>query len=190
MNIYFKSGNMSRLAKKPIALLPGVSITKVDDVLVVKGPKGEKKVPMLSKTNVAIGESDVTITVQDGNVQTRANWGTMAALVRNAMEGVTTGFTKILEIEGVGFKAAMDGSTIVLSLGFVNPVRFTPPERVTISVEKNVVTISGIDKEVVGQVAAQIRANKKPEPYKGKGIRYRGEVIKIKVGKKAAGASA
>jgi large subunit ribosomal protein L6 len=115
-----------------------------------------------------------------------ANLGTMWANLRNAIQGVTEGFIKVLEIEGVGYKAVAEGKTLVLSLGYSHPIRFELPEGITAVVDKNTVTISGNDKQMVGQVAAEIRAYRKPEPYKGKGIHYKGEVIRRKVGKKAA----
>ncbi len=181
---------MSRLAKKPILIPEGVTVTQTNGELLIKGPKGEKLIKVLDKTEIVVTEKELTIKSLASFKQARSNWGTMASLIKNAIEGTTKGFIKILEIEGVGFRAALDGKTLVLSLGFVNPVRFEAPQGISIELEKNTVKISGVDKEVVGQAAAQIRSFKKPEPYKGKGIRYRGEVIKIKVGKKAAGASA
>lgn len=176
---------MSRLAKKPISIDPGLSVVKDGGFLQFKGPKGELRVRILPMVDVEINENSISVTTQKSLKQARSNLGTLASLIRNSLEGVKSGFSKVLEIEGVGFRATMEGKTLVLSLGFVNPIRFDTPEGITIEVEKNQIRISGIDKEKVGQAAAEIRAFKKPEPYKGKGIRYQDEVIRRKSGKKA-----
>jgi large subunit ribosomal protein L6 len=176
---------MSRLIKKPILIDGGVTVTEVGRQILVKGPKGEQAVPLLDFTKLEINPTGVMVSLLKDTKQGRANVGTMWSLVQNAVEGVKNEFVRILEIEGIGYKAAMEGGTIVLSLGFVNPVRLTPPKGITIVVEKNVIKISGIDKQMVGQIAAKIRSFKKPEPYKGKGIRYQGEVVRRKAGKKA-----
>ncbi len=181
---------MSRLARKPLKLPEGVTAEERDGILVFKGVKGEKSVKLMSFVAVKIENGEISVSTTDAGKQATANTGTMFALIRNAIEGVKNGFEKILEIEGVGYKAAMEGQTIVLSLGFVNPVKLTPPKGVLIAVEKGQIKVSGVDKELVGQVAAQIRSYKKPEPYKGKGIHYLGEVITRKVGKKAGTATA
>ncbi len=166
---------MSRLVKKPIVIPKEVTVTVVDGFLAFKGPKGEQKVPC---------PLHVTAKVEGENLW--VDTGTTWALSRNAVRGVTEGFVKVLEIEGVGYRAILEGKDLVLYLGYALPVRMKVPEEVAIAVEKNVITISGISKDAVGRAAATIRALKKPEPYKGKGIHYRGEVIRRKVGKKAA----
>lgn len=177
---------MSRLAKKPIQIPEGVNVKKNDGELEVGGAKGDIKVKILPFLKVEVGkENSVTIDFSSGVKQAKINAGTMAALVRNAIAGVAHSFLKVLEMEGVGYRANMEGKTLVLSLGFVNPVKYNPPEGVNVSVEKNVIKVEGIDKALVGRAAAEIRAFKKPEPYKGKGIHYQGEVIKRKAGKKA-----
>ncbi|TSC82026.1 MAG: large subunit ribosomal protein L6 [Parcubacteria group bacterium Gr01-1014_20] len=176
---------MSRLAKKPIELKSGVSLVEDGGFLVFKGSKGEHKVKVLPFVNVVIKDATVSVTTNKSMKQARANLGTMWSLIRNAIDGVSEGFKKVLEVEGIGFKANMDGKTLVLSLGFVNPIRVEPPKDISVSVEKNTILVSGIDKELVGRIAAEIRALKKPEPYKGKGIHYQGEVIRRKAGKKA-----
>ena len=128
------------------------------------------------------------LTLNGETKQARANWGTTGANVKNAIVGVTEGFSKKLDIQGIGYKAAMEGaSTIVLNLGFTHPIKYAIPEGVKVIVEKNVVTVSGFDRYQVGQTAADIRAYKKPEPYQGKGIRYVGEQVRRKAGKKVAG---
>ncbi|KKW16411.1 MAG: 50S ribosomal protein L6 [Parcubacteria group bacterium GW2011_GWA1_50_14] len=181
---------MSRLSRKPIQIPEGVTVS-VDGLLIsVRGPKGEKTLPLLPFITVHSDSGAVTVQSEHHMTQANINTGTMWSLVRNAIQGVSSGFSKNLEIMGVGYRAAMEGGTLVLSLGFVNPIRFTPPEGVSVIVEKNVIRISGVDKEKVGQAAAEIRAFKKPEPYKGKGIRYEGEIVQRKAGKKAATAGA
>ena len=122
--------------------------------------------------------------------KTAALWGLMRSLVANMVTGVSAGFEKKLEFEGIGYRAAMEGTTLVMQLGFSHPVRFDPPQGIAVKVERNTITVSGADKETVGLAAAAIRNYKKPEPYKGKGIRYQGEVIRRKVGKKGAAATA
>ena len=177
---------MSLLAKKPIVLPSGVSLLKQADSYVMRGPKGEEKVLVLSGVKVDIEGDNVSVALEDDNLQSRANVGTQWSLLKNASIGVKDGYIKKLDIQGVGYRAQMEGSDLVLHLGFVNPVRFPVPEGIFISVEKNIISVSGISKEKVGSTAAKIRANKKPEPYKGKGIRYEGEVVHLKPGKKAA----
>lgn len=181
---------MSRLAKKPIKLLEGVTAREEGETLFFKGPKGEQSVKIPAFVKAELLDGEIKISTDGNGKQALANTGTTASLVKNAIIGVKDGFEKILEIEGVGYKAAMDGTTIVLSLGFVNPVKIAAPKGITISVEKNQIKVSGTDKGMVGEVAATIRAQKKPEPYKGKGIHYLGEVIARKVGKKAGAAAA
>lgn len=176
---------MSRLAKKTIQISEGVSVESKDRLLHFKGVKGEADLKILSGVKVEVAPPIIKVEAESGDKQTRANVGTTWSLIQNHIQGVSGGFSKILEIEGVGFRAALEGKTLVLNLGFANPVRFTPPEGVQIGVDKNVITVSGADKADVGQAAAQIRDFKKPEPYKGKGIHYKGEVIRRKVGKKA-----
>ena len=181
---------MSRLARKPVKVSSGVTVSNDGKWILVKGPKGELKIKLLSFVKVDISGDEVQISKAANSQQSSANSGTMVALLKNAIEGVSNGFVKILEIEGVGFRATIDGKNLVLALGFVNPIRVEPPEGITITVEKNQVKVSGTDLGVVGQIAAKIRSYKKPEPYKGKGIRYQGEVIQRKVGKKAGAAAA
>ena len=120
--------------------------------------------------------------------QGKANWGTIFALIKNGIKGVSEGFAKNLELEGIGFKASIEGTNLLLNVGFTHPVKFTPPAGIKVVVEKGVIKISGVDKSLVGEVAAKIRKIYPPEPYKGKGIRYQGEVVRRKAGKKVAGA--
>lgn len=182
---------MSRIGKLPIPLEAGVTVTvKAPDVK-IKGPKGEIALRLHHRVNVAVDEKAVTVSVPSpDNRNDRALWGLGRQLLANAVQGVAKGFEKRLEITGVGFKAALQGTNLFLNLGFSHPITFTPPTGITLSVEKNVIVVQGVDKQVVGEVAATIRRLKPPEPYKGKGIKYVGEVIRRKAGKvvKAAGA--
>jgi large subunit ribosomal protein L6 len=176
---------MSRLARKPIPL-NGATFTVKEGVYSVKGPKGELEILRLPGVDVTVTDEGVASVGRTGDDrQSQVNLGTQWALVKNAAIGVTEGFTKNLEIQGVGYRAAMEGSTLNLSLGFSHPVTFPTPAGLTISVDKNIISISGANKEDVGQAAAVIRKYRKPEPYKGKGIRYQGEVVRMKAGKKA-----
>ncbi len=179
---------MSRLAKKQIPIPQGVTVVKNDGELKIKGAKTENAVRLPGTVAVEVSPEGVMVKIAEESKQGRADAGTTWSLIRNAIEGVTNGFTKVLEIEGVGYKAQVEGKNLSLSLGYVNPVKFPIPEGLAITTEKNTIKIAGHNKELVGQAAAQIRALKKPEPYKGKGIRYQGEVIRRKVGKKAAAA--
>lgn len=177
---------MSRLAKKAIAIPAKTEISVSGGSVRVKGPKGELYRSVHRLIEVAVGPEGVQIAPKAKSRETRALTGTYASHVRNMIEGVTAGFTKKLFIEGVGYKWDVAGKTLNLSLGFSHPVKVAIPEGLTVSAEKGALSISGINKELVGQFAADIRALKKPEPYKGKGIRYDGEVIRRKQGKKAA----
>lgn len=156
-----------------------------DGVFSVKGPKGTLSRVLKSDVGVAIEGTSVVLTPKPSSDLAPALWGTYAAHILNMIEGVTTGFTKKLEIEGVGYRGEVKGTTFVLALGFSHPVHIDIPEGITVLVEKGLFTITGIDKELLGQFAATVRGMKEPEPYKGKGIRYQGEYIIRKQGKKA-----
>jgi large subunit ribosomal protein L6 len=176
---------MSRLIKKPIAIPTGVTVAQANGVVAVAGPKGKLTVQIPLGVAARVDGQSLWVDVVPG-VGAKAMRGTFWALLKNSVEGVTEGFSKILEIEGVGYRAAIEGKDLVLHLGYALPVRMRIEEGVAVAVEKNTITISGVSKEMVGRVAANIRALKKPEPYKGKGIHYQGEVIRRKAGKKAA----
>ena len=180
---------MSKVGKKPITIPQGVTITLDEKNLTVKGKEGSITLPVLEHTKLELKENQLWVTSVGADKQASANWGTMRALAQNAVSGVSSGFTKELEIQGVGFRATMEGANLVLNLGFTHPIKFQTPEGIKIAVEKSFIKIFGPNRNLVGQVAAQIRAFKKPEPYKGKGIRYKGEVVKIKAGNKVAGAT-
>jgi large subunit ribosomal protein L6 len=175
---------MSRIGKKPIIIPSGVSVEISGQKVIVKGPKGSLEQIIHETAKASLIDNQLLVTVNDeNNVKERALWGLTRSLLANLVIGVTVGFQKSLEINGVGFKATTSGQTLVLNLGFSHPVNFPIPKGITITVEKNVITVSGIDCQQVGQVAAEIRALKKPEPYKGKGIKYSDEIIRRKAGK-------
>jgi len=178
---------MSRIGKQPIPIPAGVSVSLEHGTVRVKGPKGELARPIKERLiEVEIKDSEVILKLRKENLESAALWGTYASHIKNMIHGVTEGFSKKLEIEGVGYRAQLQGTNLVLSLGFSHPVEVKPKEGIQFQVEKNAIIVTGIDKEKVGEVAAEIRSFRKPEPYKGKGIRYEGEVIRRKAGKKAA----
>ncbi len=183
---------MSRLGKLPIHLPAGVQVTLKEGEASFKGPKGEFVQPLPPHVKVVLEGTTLTVTATSPDSSSgRSLWGLTRQLLNNAAVGVASGFVKKLELSGIGFKAQVEGKDLVLNLGFSHPVRFGIPAGISISVEKNnLITVSGVSKQQVGQVAAEIRSLKKPEPYKGKGIKYADEVVRRKAGKvvKAAGA--
>ena len=174
---------MSRIGKLPIDLPSGVTITVDDDFINVSGSKGNLKQFTMPGVSVKQEENQVLVSRENDEAANRARHGLMRSLVSNMIEGVSKGFEKKLEINGVGYRVAMQGADLKLNLGFSHDVIYKMPPGVQVSIEQNVITVSGIDKQQVGQVAAEIRALKKPEPYKGKGIKYVGERIIRKSGK-------
>jgi large subunit ribosomal protein L6 len=176
---------MSRIGKNPITIPQGVDAAFDGNVLKVKGPKGELGRVITKDVKVTVADGVITFVPVEGSDAARALWGTFAAHAHNMIEGVTVGFKKELEIEGVGYRAEAQGNKLKLNVGFSHPVELVAPEGITIKTEKSLITVEGCDKDAVGQFAADIRAVKKPEPYKGKGIHYVGEYIIRKQGKKA-----
>lgn len=174
---------MSRIGKLPIQIPSGVTITVDSDAITVAGSKGTLTVPHLSDVTVKVEDGVATVTRNNEERVARAQHGLQRALLNNAVEGVSKGFEKRLEVNGVGFRVGMSGNALEMHLGFSHPVKYTPPQGVTVTNEKMTIIVSGIDKQQVGQVAAEIRALKKPEPYKGKGIKYADEQILRKAGK-------
>ena len=174
---------MSRIGKQPIQIPDGVTITVDDDFVTVKGSKGELKQATMPGINVEQKENEIVVTRVDDEKEHRSKHGLMRTLVSNMVEGVTKGFSKKLEVNGVGFKVALAGTDLKMSLGFSHEIVYKLPEGITAKVEQNVITVEGISKQAVGQAAAEIRAFKKPEPYKGKGIKYSDERIIRKSGK-------
>jgi large subunit ribosomal protein L6 len=177
---------MSRIGKKPIALPAGVTATVESGMLTVKGPKGTLAMQLLDDlVKYDIAEGEIRVTPLTDAQRNRAAWGMQRTNVQNLVTGVTEGFTKVLEITGVGYRAAAQGKNLRLQLGYSHDVNYPIPEGIDVKTpDANTVEISGIDKQKVGQVAAEIRRWRKPEPYKGKGIKYRGEYIFRKEGKK------
>lgn len=176
---------MSRLGKQPIVIPAGVEATFAEGVLSVKGPKGTLTLPIRPVVEITLENNTIQVSPKKQTIEARALWGTYAALVHNLIKGVTEGFSKVLEIEGVGYRADAQGQKLTVNAGYSHPVIMEVPAGITAVVEKNVITISGIDKHAVGQFAANVRKVREPEPYKGKGIRYQGEYIIRKQGKKA-----
>ena len=174
---------MSRIGKLPIDVPAGVTITVGEDVITVKGAKGELTVPHLSDVTVTLDGAQAVVTRKDDERIAKAQHGLQRSLLANAVEGVTKGFEKKLEVNGVGFRVASSNNELTMSLGFSHEVKYKAPEGVTVTNEKMTIIVSGIDKQAVGQVAAEIRSLKKPEPYKGKGIKYADEVLLRKAGK-------
>ncbi len=176
---------MSRIGTQPLTIPNGVKITLANGILNVKGPKGDLSRAVTDVVTILLEENEIKLTPANESGHSRAMWGTYASHLRNMIIGVTEGFEKKLEIEGVGYRAEVQGNKMVLNVGFSHPVELEVPEGITATIEKSLITIAGADKEVVGQFSANVRAVKKPEPYKGKGIHYVGEYIIRKQGKKA-----
>lgn len=176
---------MSRIGKKPIEIPQGINVEISGTEVKVKGPKGELKQIVSPEIKVEVADGKVLVAPKtELSKKNKGLWGLYRALILNMIEGVNKGFEKKLEIEGVGFRASVAGDKLVLNLGFVNPVEIKKPDGIEFKVEKNVISVSGIDKQLVGEMAAIIRKQKKAEPYKGKGIKYQGEKIRRKEGKK------
>jgi len=187
---------MSRVGKKPIVIPTGVEVKIEGKIVKIKGPKGELQKEIRPEIKVEVKGNQISVSPETETPEqnqfapgqakkTKAFWGLIRALLFNMIKGVTEGYEKKLEIEGLGFKASLEGTNLLLKVGFANSIKIEAPSGIKFSVEKNIITISGADKELVGQVAAKIRKVRPPEPYKEKGIKYQGEVIRRKVGKKA-----
>ncbi len=176
---------MSRTGKKPIAAVSGVTVTIADRKVTAKGPKGEQSLTLMDIVNAKQTDEGIVVEPANDSKEARAAWGTTRALINNLVVGVSAGFEKKLQIQGVGYRAAMQGKDLKLSLGFSHEVVFETPQGITIAASTPTeISVSGIDKQQVGQVAADIRGWRPPEPYKGKGVRYVGEYIARKEGKK------
>ncbi len=182
---------MSRIGRAPIAIPAGVLVKIEKDKVYVTGPKGELCVEVRGGTMVKTEGGNINLTAKGSDKQSLAYWGLYRSLINNMVLGVTTGFRKDLEIVGVGYRAAKKGNNISLSVGYSHPIEFEAPLGITLNVEENTkISVTGADKSIVGLVASQIRAIRKPEPYKGKGIRYLGEQVRRKAGKAGAKATA
>ena len=176
---------MSRIGKLPIQLPKGVKMDIKGTAVTVSGPKGKLEQKFRPEMRIAVDDGIVTVAAPSNAKQHKAFHGLTRALLNNMVMGVSTGFSKTLDVEGVGYRAAMEGETLVLNVGYSHPIRFEPPQDITFAVENRSkqIIVSGIDKQVVGELAAQIRKTRPPEPYKGKGIRYQGEYVRRKAGK-------
>ena len=175
---------MSRIGKMPIPLPAGVTVTVNGQDVLVKGPKGELALTVAEPIKVVLEDNTVIVSRPDDEAKSKSLHGLTRTLIANDVHGVSTGFTKALDIVGTGYRAASKGSTIELALGFSHPVVVTPPAGITLTVEGNTkIIVSGTSKQAVGEVAANIRKLRKPEPYKGKGVRYEGEKVRRKAGK-------
>lgn len=181
---------MSRIGKKPIAIPPGVEVKASGRKISVKGPKGALDFEHHSEMKIEIGGEGVIVKNIGKTKQAPAIWGTTARIIANMVKGVTEGYSKQLELSGVGYRINLQGKKIILALGFSHPVEMAIPEGIEVKIENNIITVSGIDKQKVGQFTADIRKSKPVEPYKGKGFKYAGEVVRRKEGKKAAAATA
>ena len=181
---------MSRIGKRAIPIPAGTDVSVVSNEVTVKGKGGTLKRILHPAISIAVEKGEVSVTPVEKSRLGRALWGTYAAHVRNMIEGVNTPFVKKLQIEGIGYRAELAGKQLKLAVGFSHSIVLSIPAGIVVAVEKNIITVSGADKEQVGEFAASIRATKKPEPYKGKGIRYEVEVVRHKQGKKAAAAAA
>lgn len=178
---------MSRIGKQPIDIPEKTDVTVKDNTIAVKGVHGELSRTFPDDVSVTVRDSSVIVEPASDTQRARVLWGTWASHIRNMVRGVNEKYAKRLIIEGVGYRAEIQGSTLVMQLGFSHPVELSIPEGLEVSADKNSVTVSGINKESVGHFAAIIRSKKKPEPYKGKGIRYEDEIIRRKQGKRAVG---
>lgn len=179
---------MSRIGKQLIQIPEGVEVKINDSVITIKGPKGELSQKIIPGFKAELKDGKIFVAPIKKGKNTSSLWGLMRSLVFNTTKGVKDGFEKRLEIEGVGYRASVSGNKLILVLGFSHPIEIEAPQGVEFRVDKNIITVSGADKQLVGQIAADIRAKRKPEPYKGKGIRYAGEIIRRKAGKKAVAA--
>lgn len=181
---------MSRIGKKIILIPDKVEVKTDGDLIMVKGPRGELKLNLVAGVKIELKDKEIKVMVGDETLKKEKSlWGTFRQLIANMLTGVTVGFEKKLEINGVGFKAEAKSNEVLLNVGYSHPVVFKIPENIKVTTEKNVITINGIDKQLVGEVAAQIRRIRQPEPYKGKGIKYIDEVVRRKAGKQVKSAT-
>ena len=176
---------MSRIGKKPIEIPTDVNVQIEGSRVVVKGPKGELSRDFRPEVLIEQKDKTLVVTLRTPSKLGRSLWGLTRTLIYNMIYGGTQGYEKRLEIEGVGYRAAIEGDFLALNLGFSHPITMKTPEHMTVAVEKNTIIVTGIDKEQIGQFAARVRKMRPPEPYKGKGIRYQGEIVRRKLGKKA-----
>jgi large subunit ribosomal protein L6 len=180
---------MSKIGQQIITIPSGVTVSIENNVATVKGPKGELKVNLSKDLDIVIDNNNISIKLKKDNKVTRSLWGTTRMLIANNVKGVTEGWKKQLELVGTGYRSEVQGTKLGLTVGYSHPVIVEAPEGITFKVEKSVINVDGIDKQVVGQVSAVIRSSRPPEPYKGKGVKYVGEYIRRKAGKAAKAAA-
>jgi large subunit ribosomal protein L6 len=180
---------MSKIGQQIILVPAGVTVTLGDNLATIKGPKGELNVNLSKDLEVKNENNEISIKLKKDNKVTRSLWGTTRMLIANSIKGVTEGWKKQLELVGTGYRSEVQGTKLVLTVGYSHPIIVEAPEGITFKVEKSVINVDGIDKQVVGQVSAVIRSSRPPEPYKGKGVKYVGEVIRRKAGKAAKAAA-
>lgn len=180
---------MSRIGKKPIEIPDGTEVKIEKQKITVKGPQGELSLAIRPEIEVLKKEKKIFVYSKKETKKTGALWGSMRANLANAVQGVNKGFEKKMEIRGIGYRANLEGEDLNLQLGFSHPVKVKKPEGIKFSIDKSIITVSGFDKQLVGEIAAKIRKIRPPDPYKGKGVRYLGEVVKKKEGKKAIAAA-
>lgn len=176
---------MSKIGKQPVKLPEGVSAKIEEGAIAVSGPKGSLSRKFPKRITLELKDGNILVSVAGKSKRSMALWGTTRALISGMVEGVSTGWKKELELVGTGYRAEVQGTTLVLTVGYSHPVKIEAPEGIGLTVEKSVIAVSGADKEMVGQMAAKIRAVRPPEPYKGKGIKYLDEVVRRKAGKAA-----
>ncbi len=180
---------MSKIGQQLITIPSGVTVNVADNNVTVTGPKGTLVVNVVKELEVKVDGSNVNVTLKKDSKFGRSVWGTTRMLILNSVKGVTEGWKKQLELVGTGYRSEVQGNKIILTVGYSHPIEIVAPEGITFKVEKSVINVDGIDKQVVGQVAANIRASRPPEPYKGKGVKYVGEYIRRKAGKAAKAAA-
>ncbi len=178
---------MSRVGKKPIEIPDGVEVNIEGDKITAKGPKGELSLFLVDDILVQKEDNRIVVSKKRENKNSKAMWGTTRSLVSNIIKGVESGYTKELQVKGVGYRAEVQGNKLILKVGFSHPVEIEKPEGIDFAITKDIISVSGAEKELVGRVAAKIRSVRPPEPYKGKGIRYKDELVVIKEGKKSVG---
>jgi len=176
---------MSKIGKKPIAIPDGVTVNILDGLIEIKGKNANLSVKALPGIDASVKEKELSFSAKEKDKQTMSNWGTMRALAANAIIGAVSDFSKELTVEGIGFRAEVQGNDLILNIGFSHPVKFPIPQNIKIKTDKNTIKIPGPIKELVGKVAAEVRSLKKVEPYLGKGIKYKDEIVRRKAGKKA-----
>lgn len=180
---------MSKIGQLPIEIPNGVTVEINGNIINVTGPKGTLSINFTKEVRVKIEEGKVIVGINKDSKITRSNWGTTRMLISNMIKGVSEGWKKQLELVGTGYRSEVSGSTLVLTVGYSHPINIEAPEGISFKVEKSIITVEGIDKQIVGQVAANIRAARPPEPYKGKGVKYIDEVVRRKAGKAAKAAA-